>query len=952
MKKLISLALTFCLIASLFSVMNVSAASLYEEKDLLSGSRFNSTAVITNDGTNKTVSNDLWNYSTVAGIGSTNKDISEVAGITVDDGKTLLSKSDREGVKIYAIANNNGLLTDALKNNASNPSKFPLDFDGKIGAHNDFQGLDYMVVSSTSGDTTIYNSKRDYNYTIDFVIDLGSVCDISGFMVSGSNSERFVPGMYRIYASKERATIYHNKPLIDFTDNYSSDAVAKANANAIYELAEGNKVYARYVALRVADTCSMATKDTTVAFYHNNLRAAEFAVYGTPVALKEGVSATVETSNTPAAPEGYSSLVSGYEAEAILPSKTDANDSKKITKTVSNKVIDGIYAEGGYDDFTIADSSYGQQSQTLGYTVDDQFYSQVTLTVSETEFIKKIQVVGHTNYNLAIGRYVLFAGNDKATLYSPENIIVDYDNSTIVNNDHKCAFTGNNANLITRQQVFDFGTGFKAKYVGMRVYDTCAYIAKNSTGGHNYPSANGGAVYLRLHEFNVLGQPDYAVTNYNYSYAEYQNNVDITRSLIADKSPVYTKATNYLTGDVDKSVAPYYVGVDGAMENRTMTDSKNIPIGNMIWHGAYYAVDDVNGKATKHIDNGVDMYQIIAYDMDKPRLVEKLTYMSHTSSALQLYKYQISFADSADALFTNDAVYTTDVITSTGSASSIVFKKEIVAQYVAFKVVSGVRPSAVGSYNQGTSALDFVNARVPAIYGYKAQKGEKGQLWSVDVYSPILEDVTVTPLYEKDSSMVYNLVHNKIDGTADTRQVQFDERVVLEDAAAESFKVGGSVIGGADTASFYAAGDITVDSSTDAAPTEPTATILNAIADPIGERYSWRIFAHAYVPEGYTAVKTGALFVSPYTEKQLSKNDISEWTFATLNSSYAYINNVSNKDGAEYAMLNLNNVSGSDQSAVIRKAKAYVAYTADGDDTVKYAYSDIATHNFGIEIED
>ena len=54
MKKLISLCLALSLIVSLFSVaLSVNAASLYDAADLMSGSLFDSTTVITSDGTNK-----------------------------------------------------------------------------------------------------------------------------------------------------------------------------------------------------------------------------------------------------------------------------------------------------------------------------------------------------------------------------------------------------------------------------------------------------------------------------------------------------------------------------------------------------------------------------------------------------------------------------------------------------------------------------------------------------------------------------------------------------------------------------------------------------------------------------------------------------------------------------------------------------------------------------------
>ncbi len=989
MKKIMSLVLTFAMLATMFSMaFNVNAASGYAEDDLLTGTLFNSTATASTDGTNHTISGDIWSYTTLAGTGSTNQNISEIEGITVDDGKTLLSSYDREGVKIYAIAKEDNSYSDAISKSTSNAASFPKYFDGQIGPHNDFQSQKYLVASSTDGSgATVYNSKRDYNYSLDIIIDLGSVCDISGFIVAGSGTDKYRAGMYRIHASKERAMLYNTAPLIDFTDNLTSDNLAKANANDIYSIKEGKKILARYVMFRIADTCSLNVVNQSVNYFHDNLRAAELAVYGTPVETKEGVSATVTTSGTPAAPTGLDCLIADAEARYILPSKTDNTQSTTGDKTITAKAYDGSYAAEGYDDYVSGNSlsGYGHQSPTLGYTVDDKYFHEITYTLNSAALVNKIQVVGHTNPLLTTGRYVLFAGDDKDTLYSPENIIYDYDNSTVVNTGNTCIFTGDNTQFVTRQQVFDFGEGFNAKYVGMRAYDPCGFIGK-AAGSYNLPGSDGGAIYLRLHEFNVFGQSEYTVENNAYSFAQYQANVDIARSLIADKEPVVKKATNYLTGLTDGDFSIGYVPTDAAPDIRTLTDSDAVAPGNMLWKGAEYAVDtNEDGKTDKLIDNGTDMYQIAGFDMGKKMTVSSLSFISHTSDVLRLYKYQLSFADSANDLFGANAVYTTDVITATATSATVSFNKEISAQFVGFKVVCGVTPSAVGSsYGQSScyarvshisvfgnvygskstvvfkdkmdnelfiantdadgylleSDLEYVNALVPQIYGYNKKQGENGQEWSSDIYGAVLENITVTPLYEKDSTLKYTLTHNKIQGEPAVEEVEFDEYVTVIDDAAESFKVGDSVIGGADTASFYAAGDITVDSSTDAAPTAPTVTVLNAVTEKVGAKQSWRVFAHAYIPEGYTAVETGAIFLSPYTENQLSKDGIADWNLEVLGTKYAYVK-AKGADGANEAMLTLNGVA----SGVTRYAKAYVAYT--NGTTTSYAYSDKLTKVFG-----
>ena len=206
-------------------------------------------------------------------------------------------------------------------------------------------------------------------------------------------------------------------------------------------------------------------------------------------------------------------------------------------------------------------------------------------------------------------------------------------------------------------------------------------------------------------------------------------------------------------------------------------------------------------------------------------------------------------------------------------------------------------------------------------------------MWSADVYGAVLENITVTPAYEKDSALVYTLTHNKIQGEPVVQQVEFDQHVTLVDDAAASFKVGDSVIGGAGSAGFYAAGDLTVDSSADAAPATPTVTILNTVIEENGNKQNWRVFAHAYVPEGYTVSEVGVIFVSPYTIKQLSKEGVSDWTFETLGEKHAFVT-TKGADGAAEAMLSLNGVG----AGSTRYAKAYVAYNGNSS-TVEYSYS-------------
>ena len=112
--------------------------------------------------------------------------------------------------------------------------------------------------------------------------------------------------------------------------------------------------------------------------------------------------------------------------------------------------------------------------------IKNNYYdAKVTLTLSDTTLIDSFYIAGHCVLKFAPATYAVYVGNDKDTLYNPENQILLYDYSAVRAGDNymknKYGFNNNNGEGTLRSsetQIFDFnGQKAAGKYVGVKLYD-------------------------------------------------------------------------------------------------------------------------------------------------------------------------------------------------------------------------------------------------------------------------------------------------------------------------------------------------------------------------------------------------------------------------------------------------------------------------------------------------
>ncbi len=814
-----------------------------------------------------------------------------------------------------------------------------------------------------------FNPITDGSVTLNMIYDLKDVYDISEFALSFNF--QFHAGRYEVYTSKEIGQLFNSKPLVDSTSTNAGRSNSSFKIDS-YKVQENAKVYARYVAFRFYGT---TYGDAANADYiYDRLRMDEIGIYGTKVATK-GITPTVTTSNTRDIDTEYPSIVQDGTYSWNAPYAPDGN------KLTGSGAIPGKLYDNGVKDEFYGETSAAWFAKGTEIMVDDEYHIDFVYEVDSSVNIANIQIAGNTGDGLKTGRYVIYASDDLDTLFNDENIVVDYDNSLLVGKEDALAMGSS-----TAYQKFAFNNGaLKAAYIAVRVYDPCSYIA-NRSGAFTYPSAEWAQAYykLRLNELNVYGYTEpslVSASGKNGKEADYMKDVDITKSLIADKGRVYSRYIN-----TDKGVTtPTSLGIseqttadsDGNRRNVPLTSSTEVNGNILIGSGVLnFAEFDESGKVTGIINDETRQYAEFAYDLGGLTNVEKVAFYGHPQDLFTPYKYRLSFANSADELFTDNAVYSTGVLTNRNNYVTITATEEIKARYVAMRIICGITPSAIGTgYGTGvyyarmchfdvfgtpaetTYKVTFASKNGSTVYGeFNVVEGQtltaeqidsvaapelygytfKG--WDGDVNAAITADTVFTPVFEKTTD-TYTVNYTLSDGTNGSETHNFDDRVTLTDANAKAwYNENNTLLAVGTDAVFYVYGDMTVTAKADAeAPTAPVVSIVDTTVTDKAASHDYHIFVHAYTMDKRVE-KIGVVFLSKTQYLKLASDN--EFTTENLDSKNIKYLDVSG-DTYDNFMGTLTGVTTGTQ--VTRYARAYVVV-----DGVTY-YSNVVSNTFNAQ---
>ncbi len=223
------------------------------------------------------------------------------------------------------------------------------------------------------------------------------------------------------------------------------------------------------------------------------------------------------------------------------------------------------------------------------------------------------------------------------------------------------------------------------------------------------------------------------------------------------------------------------------------------------------------------------------------------------------------------------------------------------------------------------SQQDLINAEeaAPSVYGYDFIGWDNGT-------ENVVENITITALYSRQTT-TYNTIVNMVGGNVETQELQFDQRFTVKDAAANSFKVDGQIVGGKGSITLYGCGQLTIDSSTEVAPEEVSVAILKTVTDTVKGKNAYRVFAHVYNPTEEEISGFGIMFApgSAYTEDEA-------FTMEALKSN-SYITSEANEPTHD---LLVSFVGITTEKQVTRVVRAYAAVSGGN------AYSNVYKHTF------
>ena len=492
----------------------------------------------------------------------------------------------------------------------------------------------------------------------DIYYDFGAVCDVKEVVVAQHDNWLRID-RYAIYASDNLYDLYSDENIVGYelNGNNVSGGLSYQQNFIIKE-----PIAARYVGMRI---WRPQPGTHTSGMY---IRLYEFNVYG---CTKEQAKAimTVSDSDLPA---GTSSIITS-DPTVRYKESTNGGEFVETNSVTANNTL--------YDNNT-----------TTAYTTDSYFADESGVYIDGTAAAKTKQRVVDIEYDLgkskdfntiyvaskigaeALGRYVVYASNDKDTLYSDSNVVADYNNSEGYIN---CPYNKS-------RQMFSLNTSVNARYVALRIIDP-------KTGYKTTP-ANYSAT---IQEFNLY-KSDFSISTGTASAnntSAYETDAQIGSSLIRGKN-----STGYRFDGTDK--VDFTVGGSGHY-NEDKSDSLGsyaVTAGDHVRQDVNWTGADYNNNNESLIDDESKLWQQVDYTLDGEANISKIGVFGHGSKELNFSHIKLIFSDTKEGLYNLEAAGTTvyDVRNDSGLTYLIVNpNSEITAKYFAVRIICGITQLAI-----------------------------------------------------------------------------------------------------------------------------------------------------------------------------------------------------------------------------------------------------------------
>ena len=560
---------------------------------------------------------------------------------------------------------------------------------GSGGLEGDHCCNDFFFVDRTNR-VMFTDGTRRY---MDYVYDLGTIHDISHISVVHGNDGTLMTGHYKIYASASESR--------DFTDEdllveYKNEQSLRSQT---FSTTSGNKVYARYVCLRIINAVNYSYSLNPAAsdWFVNNgcvpsARIAEFQVYGDNVgdiALNQTLSSTDNSVKFLNLTE-YNSITNPENAENFSVSvvRYKNNNGTWSGEDVTSqwgslhKIYDGV---GQHTDNFPCGGFFCDKTNKKLLLDGSERYIDIIYDLGSVYDISNISIVhGHSGADagLVTGHYKLFASEYRSRDFVESELLADFHNDGA-----------------DRSQTFDVGdSNVYARYVCMRIINPIAttYSAPDYKPSESFLTA-GHLAAVRLGQFQVYGTRLPGQVNITGGvidgWTQYKEKVNINQNLIANKQP---ESVTYINADIGVT-SPKNANFYGSAITSTINAYDGQTQGSQnVWFVEGTQTDS-GFKVTGVVDDENRQYIQLTYQLDKAAKITDFALLGHRVLSLSPSHYKVSVANSKEELFTENAV-TADIRTNNYEYTVATFDEteEVKGSWIAVRIICGVTEAAIG----------------------------------------------------------------------------------------------------------------------------------------------------------------------------------------------------------------------------------------------------------------
>ena len=346
--------------------------------------------------------------------------------------------------------------------------------------------------------------------------------------------------------------------------------------------------------------------------------------------------------------------------------------------------------------------------------------------LESTDF-KNIAISHSTTEGLTTGWYEIYASENKDTLYSPENRVIEYKTGA------------------TRMQIYKFKEKITARYVGCRIINCIASSDLDTVRNGKY-TQDAGNIYMRLREFNIYSGDE-------SPYYKYQSNPNIEdlrkegkldaegtyelsypKSLIANKLPTANGKFAMING-VRKTIKCNTLSTGEVADFHRITDGRG---------GWNYDIKETNNTTSMYFldknrvlkDDPKKLYYQFNYEFDDIANVTGIMYYTTTYFEYQAFHYIFSVAEKESDLFT-DASYTSPGIYSASTCAEITLNvnPKPRGKYIGFRIICGVQPIITG-LSESSYPWQRTYLRVGELMAFGTYDKSKQDVASMNVIHP------------------------------------------------------------------------------------------------------------------------------------------------------------------------------------------------------------------------